>query len=140
MNRLIASFHESQNKILFTSKGQKRKNFPLKEALLFSRDFENVVIVLNKIYGGGFDPVKCLSGSMIIIASQLKDLGIEAFSNLISSLEWMIATIFSQNADLAAALEDNQELLSKLQESERHISFSNDDMDVAVNDNLGLIL
>lgn len=109
-----------------------RKKFPRNEAVIFSRDLSEMVETLNQIMGHDFLIAKQLCSSMICIASQLsngKENGIEAFTNLISALQWTIQTIIAQRQEILLILEENLELRKKIDKLEQDLYTSNDQVD-----------
>ena len=88
---------------------------------MFSRDLSTLVNILNKIMGNNFTVAKQFCSSLICIASQLsngKGNGIEAFTNLLSTLQWIIETVIAEKQDIVSILEDNGELITAIEKLE----------------------
>ena len=137
LKRISNAFEECKYILKFTKSASKefklRKRFPRNEAVIFSRDLSEMVETINQItMGHDFLIAKQLCSSMICIASQLsngKENGIEAFTNLISALQWTIQTIIAQGQEIPLILEENLELRRKIEKLEQDLYNSNEQVD-----------
>ena len=132
--RLFQAIDRCVFRISYRNDRSERFSFPHQVINLFSNDIKEIVHLMNQ---GSilFRPVLDLADSLSTIGKYLKKReGVIAFTSVVTSLKWMIETIYQQHTQLTLLNNTDEQLQKKIYDFECHIAEQEQDDCIAASD------